>query len=423
MRFSLLVAALRSIRSHFRHFCSVAIFLTLTAATAVGADDAKGGPDTSIQEMSLETPVLLINPLPKYAHHNRDYGMTIGIERTPNGRLWVCYVGGGDSDKGYFILCTSDDDGKSWSEPRLVIDPTEAPNGLRRRVLVGALWSDPSGRLWLFFDQSMGYYDGRAGDWAIVCENPDADVPVWSTPTRIWHGATLNKPIVRSTSEWLLPISLWQRKMINPAELRGWHKDLDADRKAWVFASSDEGKTWEKRGGVVFPGHSFDEHMLIERRDGSLWMLARTENGIAESTSVDGGRTWSTPSIFMPHVVSRFFIRRLASGNLVLVRHGRPDERTKVRSHLTAYLSEDDGKTWTGGLMLDERTGVSYPDGFQDPRGFIYVSYDRNRSQDGEILFAKFTEKDILAGELVTPESSLKNMITRIPDHLRKSGK
>ncbi len=37
----------------------------------------------------------------------------------------------------------------------------------------------------------------------------------------------------------------------------------------------------------------------------------------------------------------------------------------KNRSHLTAWLSEDDGKTWRGGLMLDERATVSYPDGFQ----------------------------------------------------------
>lgn len=45
-------------------------------------------------------------------------------------------------------------------------------------------------------------------------------------------------------------------------------------------------------------------------------------------------------------------------------KHGPLDTRTS-RSHLTAYLSKDDGTTWTGGLMLDERRGVSYPDGQQ----------------------------------------------------------
>ena len=29
-----------------------------------------------------------------------------------------------------------------------------------------------------------------------MCDNPDDADPKWSAPTRIWHGATLNKPTV-----------------------------------------------------------------------------------------------------------------------------------------------------------------------------------------------------------------------------------
>ena len=80
---------------------------------------------------------------------------------------------------------------------------------------------------------------------------------------------------------------------------------------------------------------------------------------------------------------------------------------------LTAWLSADEGKTWQGGLMLDERKGISYPDGFQAPDGTIYISYDRNRATDGEILLAQFTERDILAGEPVGPKSKFKMLISR----------
>jgi hypothetical protein len=80
---------------------------------------------------------------------------------------------------------------------------------------------------------------------------------------------------------------------------------------------------------------------------------------------------------------------------------------------LTAWLSDDEGRTWQGGLMLDERKGISYPDGFQAPDGTIYISYDRNRATDGEILLARFTEDDILAGRLVGPKSKLKMLISR----------
>jgi hypothetical protein len=80
---------------------------------------------------------------------------------------------------------------------------------------------------------------------------------------------------------------------------------------------------------------------------------------------------------------------------------------------LSAWLSDDDGVTWQGGLMLDERTGISYPDGVQAPDGTIYISYDRNRATDGEILMARFTEEDILAGKLVGPRSKLRMLISR----------
>ena len=80
----------------------------------------------------------------------------------------------------------------------------------------------------------------------------------------------------------------------------------------------------------------------------------------------------------IPH--ARFFIRRLASGKLLLVKHDPPDGKT--RSHLTAYLSDDDGATWEGGLMIDERPGVSYPDGVQAPDGTLYEVSNRPRKPE-----------------------------------------
>ena len=58
------------------------------------------------------------------------------------------------------------------------------------------------------------------GDLIITCDNPDADQPVWSAPRRLWHGMTLNKPVVLKNGDWLMPISLWTRDRIGPKELR-----------------------------------------------------------------------------------------------------------------------------------------------------------------------------------------------------------
>jgi hypothetical protein len=366
-----------------------------------------------IADFALIPPKLNTAPLPDYDYDKLNYGMTIGIERTPKGRLWACWVAGGDSPKAFFVLATSDDDGETWSKPRLVVDTHSKNLPMDRSVLVGNLWTDPLGRLWLIFDQSMGMFDGRAGVWASVCENPDADKPAWSEPRRIWHGVTLNKPTVLSTGEWMWPISLDQRGGFGP--FKGLFQELDPMRGANVFVSTDKGVTWQRRGAVQFPNPDWHEHMIVERKDGTLWMLARTSKGIMQSTSTDGGRTWATPTeppgIRQPN--ARFHIRRLASGRLLLVKHGDSVDEHQGRVQLSAWLSEDDGKTWKGGLILDERKGISYPDGFQSPDGTIYISYDRNRATDGEILLARFTEEDIMAKKAVVPKSKLKMLISR----------
>ncbi len=372
-------------------------FAVIAAAGVVfGADETP--PGKAILDLSLEPPLINTQPGPEYADQVRMGNMIIGIERTPKGRLWACWVGNGDSPNGFFMLATSDDGGAKWSKPRVVIDPTDPPNAPQRRALVGNLWTDPLGRLWCFFDQSLGYFDGRCGDWYIRCDDPDADEPVWTAPVRFADGCTLNKPTVLANGDWLLPVSLWTRDRIGPAILKEAHRDLDSIRMANVFASTDQGKTWTRRGGVAFPETDFDEHMIVERKDGSLWMLARTKKGISESVSTDKGATWSEPQpSSIQNVSARFFIRRLASGNLLLVKNGPINTRLPRRSNLKAYLSSDDGATWSKGLLLDDRAEVSYPDGIQAPDGTIHILYDWNRHTDAEILLTKFREEDVAA--------------------------
>jgi predicted neuraminidase len=368
--------------------------LLIVPVVAAGAQDV--GP--ALLDLALEPPVVNTRPGPEYDDAVRTGNMIIGIDRTPKGRLWAAWVGNGDSPNGFFLLASSDDGGRTWSRPRVVIDPTDPPGAPQRRALVGNLWTDPLGRLWLFFDQSLGYFDGRCGDWYTRCDDPDADEPAWSAPVRIADGCTLNKPTVLGNGDWLLPVSLWTRDRIAPAALRGAHRDLDPIRMANVYASTDQGQTWTRRGGVAFPGTDFDEHMIVERRDGRLWMLARTKSGISESVSADKGATWDAPRpSAIRNVSARFFIRRLASGHLLLVKNGPIDKRLPRRSSLTAFLSADDGATWSKGLLIDDRAQVSYPDGIQAPDGTIHILYDWNRHTDAEILLAKFNEADIAA--------------------------
>ncbi len=371
-------------------------------------------PPAALLDLALVPPVVNTSPGPEYWDEARGWGMIIGMDRTPKGRIWGCWTGNGDNPNGYFLLASSDDDGRTWSKPRVAVDPVDLTGIPQRRTLVGNLWTDPTGRLWLFFDQSLGYFDGRCGDWHITCDNPDADRPVWSKPVRFADGCTLNKPTVLRNGEWLLPVALWTRDRIGPALFAEAHRDLDPIRMANVYASADQGRTWKRRGGVAFPQTDFDEHMIVELRDGRLWMLARTKYGIGESFSADQGRTWSEPkpsSIQNPN--ARFFLRRLASGRLLLVKNGPLDKRLPRRSHMTAFLSDDDGRTWRGGLLLEERAACSYPDGFQAPDGLIHILYDWNRHSDAEILMAKFREEDVLAGKFQSADSRSQLLVNK----------
>jgi hypothetical protein len=176
------------------------------------------------------------------------------------------------------------------------------------------------------------------------------------------------------------------------------------------------------RGGIIFKDRCFNDHSVVEKQEGTLWMLARGMKEGFQSFSTDGGKTWQPQTTFFPHVNSKAVFRRLQSGNLLLIRNGtafdqQPKNGTeewnwgKGRSHLTAFFSTDDGTTWSGSLLLDERHPVSYPDIAQAPNGDIYVHCDRDRGGAAEILFARFREVDVQAGNLVSRDAALKNLV------------
>ena len=266
------------------------------------------------------------------------------------------------------------------------------------------LWIAPDGRLCLFWAQSAGHVDGRMGVWMSVCGDPEADAPTFSPPRRIANGIMMNKPIVYR-GDWLLPCAIWGGEAFEKRYTAPVKEELFSN----VYRSQDNGATFVCIGRCDYEKRCIDEHMLVERKDGSLLMLIRSSNGIGRSESEDGGVTWiNARDSGLGGPCSRFCIRRLHSGALLLVNH----VNYTGRNNLAAMLSYDDGESWTKPLIFDERDGVSYPDAVEHG-GRIYVIYDHNRTTDKEILAAVLTEADILFGGFVTPGSQPRVLLNR----------
>ena len=345
-----------------------------------------------------------------YSEHRVWQGIP-GIARTVKGRIFVSFYSGntGETYGNYAVLTVSEDENR-FSEPIAVAYKEGA-----YRCFDPVLWLDPLGRLWFIWNVMPG-----EEVVASICEDPDAECLVWSKEFTIGRGIMMNKPTVLSTGEWLFPVAIWshdiygsiRQKALTPEDTPG----------AYVYKSSDNGKSFIKLGMAEIPNRSVDEHIIYEMRGGVLRMLVRQTNGIGESYSYDRAKQWSKGrATELGGPGSRFFIGRLRSGRVLLLNH----YKFEGRNNLTALLSEDDGMTFPYSLLLDGRELVSYPDAVEGEGGEIYIVYDRDRgcfkptleaayASEREILISRITEEDIIKGKLCSEGSYLGRIVSKL---------
>ena len=345
-----------------------------------------------------------------YADHRVWQGIP-GIVCTPGGREFISFYSGNTKETyGNFAVLIMRDKGESFSEPVAVAEKSG-----KYRCFDPVLWLDPLGRLWFIWNVMPGEQV-----MASICNDPDADELIWGEEFCIGRGIMMNKPVVLSSGEWLFPIAIW--KMDTFYELRKTELRTDDIAGSYVYKTSDNGESFVKMGCADIRDRTFDEHMVLEMDNGALMMLVRTKYGIGVSYSYDRGKTWSrgeNSGFGGPN--SRFHICRLRSGRVLMINH----VNYQKRDNLTVLLSKDGGKTFPYSLLLDERNEVSYPDAMECEDGYIYITYDRERgcfkksldeayACSREILTARITEEDIIAGRLVSEGSYLKKVANKL---------
>ena len=335
------------------------------------------------------------------------FAMNGSVSVTRKGRLWATWLGGEDGPEGFVIGAKSDDGGKTWGNPAFVLDPHFKDDRIldvfpvMRAALCAETWVDPKGALHLLATITVGTPMVRGCLWDYVCRDPDAATPVWEKPKFLGWGAVPNTPTVLKDGTWIVPV-----------EVEGGVSDdcfpeLVPLRRCGALRSRDGGATWERGASVKVKGTDHViEHCIVERADGTLWMLMRTGLGIHEAFSSDGGMTWSEPrkAAWIENPISRFSFLKLASGSLLLVKNGdgvASCDGVHCRNKLKAYISRDEGKTWSAGYELDMRGWADYPDAEQGPNGRIAITWGADRRGLAEIRCTVLTEEEIAAGKAI----------------------
>ncbi|WP_231744014.1 sialidase family protein [Stieleria neptunia] len=359
------------------------------------------------------------------------------VEISEGGRLWATWFGSNVQaerapfHQGQFsVISTSGDDGKTWKEV-FVFDPSELLGGGASDPM---LWKDPKGNVRFIGLRNIdfkGKDEFATSAWEFTMLDPENEHTAWTAPRLLGNkNISVMKPllfpdgtIMRSMDDFKLVGSR------DKVRIRFLKEDVDGTPifVSALPADNDAG---------------FAEQMPIIRKDGSLLTFYRAKNGQKFAESFDGGKTWKLGGYYPMQfsINTKCILKTLPSGRVLLVandvqmkeengrkryvytdEHGTERDLEKhktARTRMTAYLSDDDGKTFTHRMLLCDDGQISYPSATLGKDGSIYIVYDQGRGVIGQhtIFLSKITEKDILAGELVDGKSFLNNIVSRPSD-------
>ena len=239
--------------------------------------------------------------------------------RAADGRLHLWYKTGVDVPHWRTWAQFSDDDGRTWSAPRVLVPGDIGGRGPVKNKPIAL-----SDGTWLAGASTEVRHGDKSETWDIFVDRSDD------------HGAT------------------WKRT-----------PDIALDRAKIDGHGLIQPTLWESAPGRV--------HLLCRS----------TCKRICRSDSRDGGRTWSPAErTNLPHNNSGIDLVRLPGGTLVLccnpIEGGWP-----LRSPLSLLVSRDNGRTWTRLIDLETEKGgeFSYPAILADGPDAVAVAWTWKRKR------------------------------------------
>ena len=172
--------------------------------------------------------------------------------------------------------------------------------------------------------------------------------------------------------------------------------------------SDDRGETWNRTHILTVPERrGAMEPTIVELETNELYCFLRNKSGhLYETTSQDGGETWTTPAkttIPSPEAICKLL--KLQSGRVILVWNNQSSTTQRPRYPLVVALSNDGCKSWSKPRVIATEAGMNQLSNFDviqlnDGRILLGIShYHATPPTTSDIDLAIFDEKWILEGE------------------------
>ena len=255
----------------------------------------------------------------------------------------------------------SDDQGRTWSQPRVVV-----PTGGYQNIMSVSFLRLASGKI-------ARFHCVKRTKWLdchpLLALSTDEGV-TWSEPKQVIGAPgyfVLNNDRIIQTSSGRIIVPLgFHRSRGTTDDQSSW----DARAISMWFYSDDEGLTWKESktwwGIPVASGSGLQEPGVVQCPDGSLYGWSRTDQGFQYGfMSRDDGLTWSAPqptALSSPN--SPASIKRLPHSDTLMVVYNDHSGRVPApakptqRSPLVVAFSTDGAKTWGAPQSIeDDLTG------------------------------------------------------------------
>lgn len=295
----------------------------------------------------------------------------------------------------------SADDGHTWSNTPMFADPAKFSVSNERALLrtregvVISAWMNGAERKapkgWHWGDSSVKWTDFILPTY--TCRSAD-DGKTWETPVKLsdpWCGCIHS----------LIQMKSGRVVLVGQESIPQW-------RHATVmWVSDDLGKSWQ-RGDVLDYGVGAHDHAgsiegsVVQRADGSLYLLLRTESGFLwEATSRDGLKWTGLKQSTIKSVTCCPQMARLGDGRIALLWNAPPRHNPgsgSSRAELSLAFSSDETTSWSAPVIVAANYGaggrVSYPYLYERRPGELWIT----TMQGG--LRMKINIADLGAGEI-----------------------